>query len=296
MFRRDFMDYHSDRFEDHSLLVFKNDKVIALLPANYNGQTLYSHQGLTYGGLIIQRTLKFQDILEAFKMVLQFLNRLNIGTLVIKQMPSIYTSVASDELLYIMFLLQAQLYRRDMLSVVNLQVPIQFSKDRIAGCKRAIKHHLEIKETNEFEAFWNDILIPNLQEKHKTEPVHTLQEIKMLKARFPNQIRQFNVYYNGDIVAGTTIFDCKHVAHSQYISANASKNTLGSLDALHQYLISKVFKDKHYFDFGISNENNGKQLNKGLLYWKEGFGANAVAQDFYKVETQNYKLLDDVWV
>ena len=52
LFQRDFMDYHSDRFIDYSLMVYKNDKVIALLPANRVDDTLYSHQGLTYGGLI----------------------------------------------------------------------------------------------------------------------------------------------------------------------------------------------------------------------------------------------------
>ena len=33
LFHRDFMDYHSDRFTDFSVLVFKDDALYALLPA-----------------------------------------------------------------------------------------------------------------------------------------------------------------------------------------------------------------------------------------------------------------------
>ena len=48
------MDYHNDRFKDHSLMVFKDDKLIALLPANIVDFNLRSHQGLTYGGFLLQ--------------------------------------------------------------------------------------------------------------------------------------------------------------------------------------------------------------------------------------------------
>ena len=34
LFNRDFMDYHSDRFEDFSLMVYEKSELIALLPLN----------------------------------------------------------------------------------------------------------------------------------------------------------------------------------------------------------------------------------------------------------------------
>ena len=42
------------------------------------------------------------------------------------------------------------------------------------------------------------------------------------------------------------------------------------------------------------NENQGKNINEGLLYWKESFGARAISQDFYEVEIKNHTLLDNV--
>ena len=156
--------------------------------------------------------------------------------------------------------------------------------------------NLVVKEETHFDLFWNEILIPNLAETHDAKPVHSLKEIESLQQKFPKQIRQFNVYHDGKIVAGTTIFETKNVAHSQYISGNSDKNILGSVDFLHEHLLTTVFKNKKYFDFGISNENQGKNLNEGLSYWKESFGANIIVQDFYEVQTTNFHLLEHVLV
>ena len=66
LFNRDFMDYHSDRFEDFSLMVYEKSELIALLPLNIIENKVYSHQGLTYGGLIVKNNIKFQKFLELF--------------------------------------------------------------------------------------------------------------------------------------------------------------------------------------------------------------------------------------
>ncbi len=195
-----------------------------------------------------------------------------------------------------MFLLQAKLTKRETLATINQSVPLKISKNRIEGVKRGRKNKLKIKEENSFDDFWNMILIPNLGLKHKVNPVHSLEEIRYLKNLFPKNIRQFNVYFEDRIVAGTTIFETKYVAHCQYISGNIEKNTLGSLDFLHHYLIKDVFGNKAYFDFGNSNIEDGKFINKGLQYWKEGFGARTVVQDFYSIKTDDYRLLDGVLV
>jgi len=129
--------------------------------------------------------------------------------------------------------------------------------------------------------------------------VDGFNSIDMWKEYFPYATIygiDINIYYEDEIVAGTTIFVTDNVVHSQYISCNEDKNQLGSLDFLHNYLIKNVFKDKTYFDFGISHEDNGQKINQGLLYWKESFGANSVKQDFYEVVTKNYTLLDSIMI
>ena len=294
LFHRDFMEYHKDRFDDFSLLIFDKEKIAAVFPANRVGDTVFSHQGLTYGGLIYCDKLKLDSVLNIFQTVLKFLNKKEIETINIKTIPAIYHTKPAEELLYTLFLVDAKLYRRDSLSVIDLLMPKKYSNIRKRGVQKGFLNGLIIKEVEDFEAFWIEILTPNLVATYNTKPVHNLQEIRYLYAKFPKNIRQFNVYYQDKIVAGTTIFESNLVAHAQYISANESKNELGSLDFLFNHLITDVFKNKKYFDFGISNENQGKSLNNGLSYWKESFGASTIVQDFYKVKTSNYILLDNV--
>ena len=294
LFHRDFMDYHSDRFQDYSLVVLDGEKWVAVLPANVVGNDVFSHQGLTYGGLVYLEKIKLASVIAIFKSVLSFLNANEKEKLQLKLIPSIYHQKPAEELNYALFLVKAQLIRRDTLAVLDLSQQNNLSKLRKRSIQKGISNDFVIKEVDDFEDFWNEILIPNLALKHHSKPVHSLEEITKLKALFPENIRQFNVYENGIIVAGTTIFETSTVAHCQYISGKEDKNGLGGIDLLFYQLISETFKNKRFFDFGISNENQGRKLNDGLSYWKESFGASTIVHDFYELETSNYSLLDTV--
>ncbi len=296
LFQRDFMEYHSDRFEDHSLLIFKNEKVVGLLPANISDKTLYSHQGLSYGGMVLNKKTKLKEVAEIFQSLLQYLHSEGIEKLQLKLLPKIYSSIPSDEMEYLLFITNAQIIRTDVLSVIDNQNPIKIASNRLEGVKKAQKNNLRIEEGNDFESFWNEILTPNLALRHDALPVHSLGEIAQLARVFPNSILQFNVFKNSEIVGGATIFESENVAHIQYISANEDKQQLGTLDFLFEFLINDRFKNKRYFDFGTSNENQGKNINEGLLYWKECFGARSIIQPFYEVKTSNYKKLESIFI
>jgi hypothetical protein len=277
------------------LIVFDGEKLVAVLPANRVDDTVFSHQGLTYGGLVLSNKAKLSAVIAIFKNVLQFLHENAIEKLLVKSIPTIYSDYFSEELEYCLFIVQAKLTRRDALSVLDLTKKNAIDSNRMEGVKRGIKNELVVKEETSFDLFWDTILVPNLAQKHNAKPVHTLAEITKLKHLFPNNIRQFNVYKNEELLGGTTVFVNKKVVHSQYISGNESKNVSGSLDYLHHHLIKEVFKDYHFHDFGICNEYDGRMINKGLLFWKESFGAKTVIQNFYEVETRNYTILDTVF-
>ena len=296
LFNRNFMEYHSDRFTDFSLVIEEGNKWVAILPANVFENQVFSHQGLTYGGLVYEEKIKLASVLQIFHSVLKFLENKKISKLQLKLLPGFYANVSNEELNYALFLAQAKLIRRDTNAVIDMQRKFAIAKGRMEGVSKAKKHELVLKEESNFESFWKEILIPNLATNHQAKPVHSLEEIKDLHQKFPKNIRQFNVYHKDKIVAGTTIFETKNVAHAQYISGNSDKNVLGSVDFLYENLLKNVFKNKRYFDFGISNENQGKQLNQGLSFWKESFGANIAVQDFYEVSTANYPLLENVLI
>lgn len=298
LFHRDFMEYHSNRFEDYSLLVFnEKEKLIAILPANRVGDTLFSHQGLTYGGLVITEKIILAETITIVKDILKFLDSNGIKTLNLKLIPSIYHKLPSNEMDYILFLLEAKLYRRDSIAIVDLEHKLPISRIRKRGIEKGNINNLRIEEVPVFDEFWNEILIPNLQHKYQVKPVHSIEEITYLKHKFPHLIKQFNVYFGAKIVAGITVFEKDNVVHPQYVSGNELlNNELGSLDFLYNHLMNEVYTDKKYFDFGISNESQGKKLNESLHYFKESFGARTINQDFYEVETKKYSLLEHVLI
>jgi len=296
LFHRDFMEYHRDRFKDHSLLVYKESKLLAVLPANVVDNQLYSHQGLTYGGLVLASKVKLADTIEICKTLLQHLHDQGIIKLHLKELPSFYSTLPSEEVSYVLQLVKANCTRVDSASVIDYRHRLAIQSNRIEGVKKAQKQGLTIQETTDFEPFWKEILLPNLDKRHQATPTHLLKEIQSLYAKFPKNIRQFNVYKEDQIVAGATIFETKTTAHVQYISANEQKQELGALDFLFEELITNIFSKKWYFDFGISNEQQGKKLNKGLSYWKECFGARTYVHRFYEIETANHYLLNDVWL
>lgn len=297
LFYRDFMEYHADRFTDCSLLIYKENEIFAVLPANAEGKKIYSHQGLTYGGLILAKKIKFKAVFELFKQLLVFLERNGFESLEIKNIPSFYNLLPAEELDYLCFLLNAETSRVDIAAVIDNKNPIPIQKNRLEGVKKAEKNALNIEESTDFSTFWDVILKPNLDKNHSATPVHSLEEITLLQKRFPENIRQFNVMNTeNEIVAGATIFETENVAHVQYISGNEDKQQLGSLDFLFHHLITAVFEDKPYFDFGTSNENAGKNLNAGLQYWKECFGARTLVHKSFCIQIKNHNRLDEVLI
>ena len=297
LFQRDFMDYHQDRFEDYSLMIYKANKLLALLPANKINNQIYSHQGLSYGGLILNRIAKFEQVLEVFKILLKYLYNEGFINLELKLLPKIYHKLPSDEMDYLVFKTNAKIIRRDVSAVIDMLHPLKISSsNRKRNLKKAKANHIEVKESCQLDAFFNQILIPNLLEHYETLPVHSVEEITELKTKFPDNVRQFNAYYQNEIIAGVTIFETEQVAHAQYISTLDSKKEFAGLDAIFDVLIHTVFKNKRYFSFGISNENQGQQINRGLLKWKESFGARVISHDFYSIKTENYNRLNNVWI
>ena len=292
LFARDFMEYHSDRFTDYSLLVYKDDLLYAVLPANIVGDKLYSHKGLTYGSLVLSKSAKLLYTFEAFKALLAFLDAKAISSLELRNIPTFYNTMPSDELSYFLFKANATLIKRDALMVIDTSTKIKFQKNRREGINKAKRNGLTIAVDDNFEGFWNEILIPNLQKKHGVAPVHSLEEIQLLAAKFPDHIKQVNVYKDNVIVAGTTLFLTKTTIHPQYVSGNSDKNAFGSLDLAYDYIINHFDSSKRYFDFNISSEENGAALNSGLIFWKESCGARTYVADNYLIDTACYKTLD----
>lgn len=128
------------------------------------------------------------------------------------------------------------------------------------------------------------ILSDVLKKYHDTTPVHTGAELKMLAERFPENIKLYTGELDGKILAGAVVFENGDTVHTQYLANSDEGRISGALDCVIDYLLNEIYADKKYFDFGISNENAGRYLNRGLIAQKEGFGGRAVVHDFYELK------------
>ena len=277
------MEYHSDRFKDASYLVLKKNNVVAVLPANSVDDIIHSHQGLSYGGLILKPSLKLNEVILIFEALLYQLSIDGFKTLDLKFIPDFYALQSTNELKYLVHILNAELYKRDVLSVLDLKSSLPYNSSTKQAIKQAEDQSFKVKEVEDVASFWNELLIPNLKKRHQAKPVHSTTEMQKLKQRFPFNIRQFNVYNDDQLISGCTVFETKTTAHVQYIAGSAVKSERVAIDYLHHYLISRVFKEKDFFDFGASTTNKGKNINEGLLFWKERFGARTYTQDFTRI-------------
>lgn len=281
MLKRDYMDYHSDRFEDFSLMFFDDNKLVALLPASKHDDEIRSHGGLTYGGIISSLKMTTPKMLEIFETLKEFFKKQNIKKLLYKRIPSIYYNYPSDEDLYALFINGAVMVRCDVSTTIDLENKIGFNERRKRNIKKAIKNNLEFKQTNDFETYIN-LLTEVLQTQHNAKPVHSAKEIKMLAEKFPENIKLYSSFLRNKMIAGVIIFETPILAHAQYIANSEEGKLCGALDFIFDKLINEIYKDKKYFDFGISNEQEGRYLNLGLIEQKQEFGGRATVHDFYE--------------
>ena len=304
LLKRGFMDYHSDRFFDCSLLIYAGispdgefkekslttKDLVAVFPANWDKehQTVYSHQGLTYGGLVVLPEVTQKDVLDIMQAIMQYYrDMMQVERLVYKPIPYIYSSIPSGEDLYALFRAGARLSRRLVSTCVSMQNPMKMRSSRVQQARKAVDHGFYIDRMTEgdnetLKEYWA-LLEDVLMTHHNARPTHTLQEMQLLMSLFPKSIKLYIVRHEKSIVAGIVIFECRRVAHVQYMASGDEGRAYGALDLLLRHLINERYKQFDYVDFGTSNEEGGRVLNEGLIFQKEGFGGRAVCYDTYEI-------------
>lgn len=284
LFHRDYMDYHADRFPDASLMFYDaRDRLVGLLPATARDGVLSSHAGLSFGGVISGRSMKVELMLDLFAAMCAWLRERGISEIIYKPVPHIYHQVPAEEDLYALFRLGGRLIRRDVSAAIDRDARLPVSKGRAWSLKQAARSGLVVEECDDFAAFMvieEDLL----QARHDARPAHNAAELVMLAGRFPDNIRLFAARRGSEMLAGVVIYETAVVAHTQYIGANEEGRKLGALDLICQYLLGERYIAKRYFDFGISNEDDGLYLNSGLIRNKESYGARATVFDRYSLD------------
>ncbi len=306
LFRRDYMDYHADRFRDVSLMLYDGKgRLRGLFPANVSNtvaRRVESHGGLTYGGLLTAEDCGTADCMAMLDAAAAHFARAGFTSLLYKCVPHIYHDTPAEEDLYWFFRHGAQLSVRNVSTVVTLAAEPHYSTLRRRKMHRAERLTPPLRMVTGAEwlpAYWA-ALEEVLRKRHNAKPVHTLAEITRLAALFPEDIQLYAAIQTGSdatsgetgtgsrdtLLAGCLVYRTPLVAHLQYIACTDAGYDRCALDWLTDRLAESERKRPHparYLDFGTSNEDGGRVLNEGLIFQKEGFGARAVCYDQYLV-------------
>lgn len=284
LFNRNYMEYHSDRFTDNSLMVYNSKNIlIALFPANKHDTELRSHGGLTYGGFITDARMKTEKMMFVFESFINYLKREKIKKIVYKSIPHIYHKVPSEEDLYALFRFGFKLSRRDVSSTINMRTT-EVKGQKKNGAKKAANLGMRILETNNSKNIF-EIINKNLLEKYNITAVHSFLEMNSLKDKFKKNIQMYELILNDDVVGGAILYIDNNVVHAQYVTTTHEAKKNRGLDFMLVSIIDKYKEQYEWFDFGVSTENNGKILNTGLIKSKEEFNLSSVCYDFYELET-----------
>jgi hypothetical protein len=284
LFDRRYMEYHADRFVDYSLMFLdERDRLVGLMPASKHGDTVISHGGLTYGGVIASEEMKTATMLHLFDALLGHLNEVGYTKLVYKPIPHIFHRIPAEEDLYALYINNARLYRRDASSAIFLPERMKLAKGKREGVKKALRKGLSVRESLDFTTFFS-IGQKVMSERHNLEPVHTSEEMTRLGERFPHNIKLHASFDGERMLAGALTYVYTPSVHVQYMYNSDEGLEHGALDIVLDHLINVVYAGLRYFSFGVSTEENGRYLNQGLIHQKEMFGARSVVHDFYELD------------
>lgn len=275
---RGYMDYHSDRFRDCSLIACRKGNPVALLPANIGpDKTLYSHQGLTYGGWLTPGVhFDGSDMLSLFDAWMNWCRNHDISRIVYKPVPHIYHRIPAEEDIYALFRCGAVMSTVNLSTVIDLRDNPGFNTQQRRHLRKALALQPWMRETSDAGEFM-PILKRCLMDRHGATPVHSEAELQILKNRFPDFIRLFLAGTGPEPEAAVCIYDTAGVAHCQYIATSDAGRQNGTLAFLFSRLINDTFSNRRYFDFGTSNEESGQILNSGLIHQKAGLGGRGIA-------------------
>ena len=282
-FDRNYMDYHADRFTDHSLLFYAGEKLLAVLPANSEENKFVSHGGLTFGGLLLSSRIFLTEVESIFNALLVYLRENDFKTFVYKAIPHIFHTIPAQEDLYLLFKAKAMLVKRDVNSVIDFTSEITYTKGLKHNLTKARRQHLRIAESTDFETFMQ-IETEVLARKYQTKPTHSAAEMKLLAERFPENIKLFLVYKEKEVLGGSVVFYYPQVTHTQYSGFTEAGKNAGAFAFLTDFLVRESARKKRFFSFGISTTHHDDELNAGLVFSKESFSARTIVHDSYSLE------------
>ena len=275
LFERDYMEYHADRFKDASCIVYDGDHPAAIFVASMHdeGRTILAHGGLTFGGLVVGRNVRSEQVMDIVDHLLRYFLDIGVMSVEVKPVPPMFCAAPSDDVLFALARRNFHVTSLDLSSAIDLLAPISPTKSRQRDIARASKLGIHVERASVGDIF--PLIEEVLSERHATAPVHNLSEIERLSRAFPDRIFALGARLGSDLVAGAIIYAYDRVWHTQYLASTSAGRTVSALDPVIATAIEEAIQSgNRWFSFGSSMDGN--EVNTGLLWQKESFGGRGV--------------------
>jgi len=286
---RRFLAYHGDRFEDASLLVNDDRSALrAVLPAALDpadAGRVVSHPGATYGGLVHDGTLYADGVRDALSAACAHYAESGLRSFRYKPVPHIYHLSPSEDDVWALSDLGARRARCDLSCAIDLAARRPPSERRRRSLRKASRSGIQVTDDPALmSAFW-PVLEATLDRRYATAPVHSLEEIQLLRERFPETIRVVAGLDQDELVAGIVLFATPRVFLIHDMATTENGMRVGATDAVAERCIDLAAEEGvRYFDFGTSMEDRGPRLQIGLHRFKAEFGGGGVVVESYEQE------------
>ena len=260
------------------------DSCVAVFPAEIEGDAVHSYRGLTFGGPIFHRRLEPSGYGTVIQLIIQYYREVGFSEVFIHPIPCFFWKCPGFEILELALRTQGGMatYSR-LFDTVTLPFSVK-DQAKKWGKRKAEKLGLRVIKDSNVESFWDDVLIPNLEHRHQTSPVHSRNEINVLCSKFPNAIQIWTVQQAGMRVAGCILFIHGEVVHSQYIGSTAEGRKFRALDLLFFTLLKTFGEEYQFFSLGTSVDQKTGMINPGLVKWKESWGAEALPISSWSIQ------------
>jgi len=284
---RKFLNYHQDRmFEDCSFIFKNKSKIEAVFSGAIINGILHSHPGSSFGGFVFN-SLSFEFGKKIVELLIDFANKNSLKEVVVIPTPFIYYDNYNEVMEYCLYMKGFNTIEYYISSFVDLKPNLlDQMHDRKRRYIKKMQDKIKIKISDDLDSFY-PILINN-KLKHKAKPTHSLEELKILKKKFPNEIILLLSYKNNKIIGGALNFVTNKkscILFYNMIDYDYQNLQVSSLQIYESLKWAKKNK-LNYLDIGVSQLYKDSEIipHKSLINFKEQFGAKTMIRKVMKLK------------
>jgi hypothetical protein len=272
----EFFHYHESRFQNVPLVFRRGGRWLGVLPANRTTEdTLWSHQGVSFGGLIIARRTRLADVIEMWAQLRLFMQREGLRRLCYRPAPHPYHLAPREDDLYSLTQAGATIVDTKLHAMVRCHMKTPPRREWDRHVRRAATAGITVGVGRDIRAFWPHALA--VLQKHGREPVHALEDILLLQGRLPDDLLLLNAASPaGDFLAGVLVLVSPAAITVLYLGETEEGRHFGAGRLLYNHFITAPEFSGRWLDMGQWADTETRAELDSLLSFKESAGARLI--------------------